>query len=164
MSVSINLGKGAVFPSFFYWCDTHSSRIHGEVFMSPVAVVVDDDPDIRDVIVYMLELAGFVVHVESNGEAGLALVLAVQPDVVLLDWMMPRMSGVEVCETLRTTPAVSSVAIVMLTAKAQEYDVQSGFDAGADDYIVKPFSPKQLVERIQNVLSVTENRKKSRKS
>jgi CheY-like chemotaxis protein len=85
--------------------------IHVEAFVSPVAVVVDDDPDIPDVIVYMLELAGFVVQVESNSEADLARVIAIQPDVVWLDWKMPRMSGVEVCGTLRATPALSSVAV-----------------------------------------------------
>jgi two-component system phosphate regulon response regulator PhoB len=120
---------------------------------SPIALVVDDDPDIRDVIAYMLELAGFDVHWESNGEAGLALALAVRPDVVLLDWMMPRMSGVEVCSALRANTDLASVAVIMLTARAQEVDVRRGFDAGADDYIVKPFSPKDLVNRVQSVLA-----------
>ncbi len=119
----------------------------------PVALVVDDDPDLRDVVVYMLEQVGFEVHLESDGEAGLKLAMAVKPDVVLLDWMMPRMSGVEVCRSLRANPDFNSIAVVLLTAKAQGTDVQLGFDAGADDYIVKPFRPRELINRVQVVLA-----------
>jgi DNA-binding response OmpR family regulator len=119
----------------------------------PVAVVVDDDPDIRGVVVYMLERIGFDVHLESDGQAGLKLAIDVRPDVVLLDWMMPGMSGVEVCRSLRAEPDLTSMAVILLTAKAQESDVQRGFDAGADDYIVKPFSPRELINRVQSVLA-----------
>jgi two-component system phosphate regulon response regulator PhoB len=118
----------------------------------PVALVVDDDPDLRGVVVYMLERVGFEVHVESDGEAGLKLAMDVRPDVVLLDWMMPRMSGVEVCRSLRSDPDLMSIAVILLTAKAQQSDVQLGLDAGADDYIVKPFSPRELINRVQGVL------------
>ena len=121
----------------------------------PVALVVDDDPDIRDVVVYMLERVGFDVHLESEGEAGLKVAIDLRPDVVLLDWMMPRMSGVEVCRSIREEPDLSRIAIILLTAKAQESDVQLGFDAGADDYIVKPFKPRDLINRVQNVLERT---------
>ncbi len=121
----------------------------------PVALVVDDDPDIRDVVVYMLERVGFDVHLESEGEAGLKVAIDLRPDVVLLDWMMPRMSGVEVCRSIREEPDLSRIAIILLTAKAQESDVQLGFDAGADDYIVKPFKPRDLINRVQSVLERT---------
>ena len=121
----------------------------------PVALVVDDDPDIRDVVVYMLERVGFDVHLESEGQAGLKAAIDLRPDVVLLDWMMPRMSGVEVCRSIREEPDLSWIAIILLTAKAQESDVQLGFDAGADDYIVKPFKPRDLINRVQSVLERT---------
>ncbi len=118
----------------------------------PVALVVDDDPDIRGVVVYILERAGFVVHCAPDGEAGLIAAMAEPPDLVLLDWMMPGMSGVEVCRALRASDQLGSVVVIMLTAKAQEPDVQLGIDAGADDYIVKPFSPRALVDQVQAVL------------
>jgi DNA-binding response OmpR family regulator len=118
----------------------------------PVALVVDDDADIRSVIVYMLERVGFEVHIESDGETGFKTAVAVKPDVVLLDWMMPRMSGVEVCRALRSQPDLTSVAIILLTAKAQESDVRLGFEAGADDYIVKPFRPREFIDRVQSIL------------
>jgi DNA-binding response OmpR family regulator len=121
----------------------------------PVALVVDDDPDIRDVIAYMLERLGFEVHLEADGEAGLKMAIEVRPDVVLLDWMMPRMSGVEVCRSIRSEPALMSIAIILLTAKAQESDVQLGFDAGADDYVIKPFKPRELINRVQSILART---------
>jgi DNA-binding response OmpR family regulator len=119
----------------------------------PVALVVDDDPDIRGVIVFMLARAGFEVREESDGDAGFKLALDLNPDIVLLDWMMPRMSGVEVCRAIRLEPSLSSVAITLLTARAQEANVQEGFDAGADDYIVKPFNPRDLIDRVQNLLA-----------
>lgn len=121
----------------------------------PVALVVDDDPDIRDVVVYMLERVGFEVHLESDGEAGLKLAIDLRPDVVLLDWMMPCMSGVEVARSIRSDLDLNSISIILLTAKAQEADVQSGFDAGADDYIVKPFKPRELINRVQSALART---------
>jgi DNA-binding response OmpR family regulator len=128
----------------------------------PVALVIDDDPDIRGVVVFMLERVGFEVYVRSDGEAGFKLALEVVPDIVLLDWMMPRMSGVEVCRAIRLEPSLASVAITLLTAKAQESNVQEGFEAGADDYIVKPFKPRELVDRVQNVLSERANVARSR--
>jgi DNA-binding response OmpR family regulator len=118
----------------------------------PSALVVDDDPDIRGVVEYMLEQAGFEVHVESDGEAGFMRARDLRPDVVLLDWMMPRMTGLEVCIALRTHVELDATAVILLTAKAQESDVQLGFAAGADEYIVKPFSPRQMVSQVQAVL------------
>jgi DNA-binding response OmpR family regulator len=121
----------------------------------PIALVVDDDPDIREVIVFMLDRIGFEVHVESDGEAGLARAIELRPDVVLVDWMMPRMSGFEVCRALHSNVNMKSVGVILLTAKAQESDVQTGFAAGADDYIVKPFSPRDLINRVQAVLATS---------
>jgi DNA-binding response OmpR family regulator len=121
----------------------------------PVALVVDDDAVIRSVIDFKLKQAGFEVHEEADGDAGLAAAIDLQPDVVLLDWMMPRMSGVEVCRALRSNAESTEMAIIMLTAKTQVSDVERGFAAGADDYIVKPFSSRELVSRVEAVLART---------
>jgi DNA-binding response OmpR family regulator len=116
-------------------------------------LVVDDDVDMRDVITLKLELAGIQTAAEADGEAGLAAALETRPDVVLLDWMMPKLSGLEVCRRLREAPETASLPIILLTAKAQEADVERGFAAGADDYIVKPFSPRELVSRVNALLA-----------
>jgi DNA-binding response OmpR family regulator len=118
----------------------------------PIALVVDDEPDIRSVITFMLDRSGFEVHEESDGEAGLAAAGALHPNVVLLDWMMPKMNGLEVCRALRRDVDQQSAIVILLTAKAQESDVELGLAAGAQDYILKPFRPKELVERVQNLL------------
>lgn len=118
----------------------------------PVALVVDDEPDIRDVIVFMLDKSGFEVHAESDGEAGLAAAGSLHPDVVLLDWKMPGMNGVEVCRALRQDVDQQSTVVILLTANALEDDIQLAFDAGAQDYILKPFRPAELVERVKDLL------------
>jgi DNA-binding response OmpR family regulator len=119
----------------------------------PVALVVDDEPDIRSVITFLLGRAGFEVYEESNGLAGLAAADRTHPDVVLLDWMMPRMDGIEVCRALRQNADTHSAMVILLTAKAQESDIALGFAAGAQDYIMKPFSPSDLVSRVQTLLA-----------
>ena len=121
--------------------------------MTATVLVVDDDQDIRELVTWKLEAAGFTVHGEPDGEAGLAAALEVRPDLVLLDWMMPRLSGLEVCRALRDDPTTAQVPVILLTAKAQEADIQRGFAAGADDYIVKPFSSRELVSRVDAVLA-----------
>jgi DNA-binding response OmpR family regulator len=119
----------------------------------PVALVVDDEPDIRSVITFLLDRAGFEVHEESNGVAGLAAANETHPDVVLLDWMMPRMDGIEVCRALRRNDCRHPATVILLTAKAQQSDIELGFAAGAQDYIMKPFSPSELVSRVQMLLA-----------
>jgi DNA-binding response OmpR family regulator len=119
----------------------------------PTVLVVEDDPDIRSVIAFKLRNAGFTVSQAADGEAGLAAAVQQCPDVVLLDWMMPHLSGVEVCRAMRENTTLDATRVIMLTAKSQEPDVQRGFAAGADDYIVKPFSPRELVSRVQAVLA-----------
>jgi len=116
-------------------------------------LVVDDDQDIRELVAFKLEQLGFEVHAESDGETGLAAVMQLQPDLVLLDWMMPKLTGVEVCRMLREGSDSSAVPVILLTARAQEADIERGFAAGADDYIVKPFSPRELASRVEAVLS-----------
>ncbi|WP_420450691.1 response regulator transcription factor [Ilumatobacter sp.] len=115
-------------------------------------LVVDDDTDICDLIGFKLESMGHDVVTEHDGEGGLAAARAEKPDVVVLDWMMPRLTGLDVCIALRDDPDLARVPVILLTAKAQEADVQRGFAAGADDYIVKPFSPRELGSRIDALL------------
>ena len=115
-------------------------------------LIVDDDRDICSLVAFKLQQSGHEVLVEHDGEAGLATVLSTPLDVVVLDWMMPRLSGIEVCVALRREPNLERLPVLMLTARAQEGDIQRGFAAGADDYLVKPFSPRELATRIESLL------------
>jgi DNA-binding response OmpR family regulator len=118
-----------------------------------VALVVDDDADWGDVTEFLLERAGFEVHRQPDGAGGLAIARKLHPDLVLLDWMMPHMSGVEVCRALRSDIELASTKIIILSAKFQKDDIDQGYSAGADDYIVKPFKPKDLIDRIEAVMA-----------
>ena len=115
-------------------------------------LVVEDDLDIQDIVVSVLGRAGHEVLVEDNGDAGLAAALSQQPDLVILDWMMPGLSGVEVCRAIRADPGAKQVPILMLTAKAQEADIDQAFAAGADDYMVKPFRGRELSSRVASLM------------
>jgi DNA-binding response OmpR family regulator len=112
-------------------------------------LVVDDDETVRDVVRRYLEVAGFTVDVAGDGAAGLALFAEREPDLVVLDVMMPGINGLEVCRRLRQ---VSQVPIVMLTALGEEENRIAGLQLGADDYVTKPFSPKELALRVASVL------------
>jgi DNA-binding response OmpR family regulator len=118
-------------------------------------LIVDDDPDICALLQFKLESSGYAVVVENDGEAGLAALEQEPVDLMLLDWMMPRMGGLEVCLALRADQRFTQLPVLMLTAKAQEADVQRGLAAGADDYILKPFSPREVASRVAAVLSRT---------
>jgi DNA-binding response OmpR family regulator len=116
-------------------------------------LIADDDPDIRDLVAFKLEQAGFDVTAVDNGLAALSAAEEAPPDLVVLDVMMPGMSGIDVCRQLRQEQDTRALPIILLTARAQEGDVEVGFGAGADDYIVKPFSPRELVSRVEAVLA-----------
>jgi len=116
-------------------------------------LVVDDDPDICALLEFKLSSGGHSVTVEHDGEAALAALEQQPIDLVLLDWMMPRMGGLEVCLAMRTDQRFAHIPVLMLTAKAQEADVQRGLAAGADDYILKPFSPREVAARIDASLA-----------
>ena len=118
-----------------------------------VVLVADDDADIRDLVAFKLEQAGFEVISVEDGQTALELAQARLPTLAVLDVSMPAMSGIEVCQRLRADPATAGMLIIMLTARVQEQDVEGGFSAGADDYVTKPFSPRELVTRIQALLS-----------
>ncbi len=115
-------------------------------------LVVDDEPKIVDVVKSYLENAGYQAHVAFNGRDALEVFGRVHPVLVVLDLMLPDLSGEEVCQKLR---AISRVPIIMLTAKAEEEDILTGLGLGADDYVSKPFSPRQLVARVEAVLRRT---------
>ncbi len=117
-----------------------------------LVLIADDDPDIRELVAFKLGQAGHRVVAVADGEAALAEARAETPDLELLDVMMPRRTGMEVCRELRADPRTGSVPVILLTAKAQEADIEQGFAAGADDYIVKPFSPRELVSRVTTAL------------
>src|SRR6185295_4196423 len=117
----------------------------------PLILVADDDADIRDLVTFKLTQAGHEVHAFDNGEDALADALGDVPDVAVLDVMMPKLSGIDVCSALRADERTARVAVLLLTARAQESDMARGFAAGADDYIVKPFSPRELLMRVTAV-------------
>ena len=117
-----------------------------------VIVVADDDADILDLLSLTLERAGHVVHCARDGEEALELVRRECPDVAVLDVAMPKVDGLELTRLLREDPATSAVRIVLLTARVQERDTDAGLDAGAHEYVRKPFSPQELQERVAALL------------
>jgi DNA-binding response OmpR family regulator len=119
----------------------------------PVVLVADDDEDILSLVAFRLEKAGYAILKASDGEEALALALEQRPDLAVLDVMMPKLTGLEVTERIRAADGdVKNIPIVLLTARVQESDIARGFEAGADDYIKKPFSPQELRARVQAIL------------
>jgi DNA-binding response OmpR family regulator len=119
----------------------------------PRVVIADDDGDIRRLVQITVANAGCDVTVASDGESALQAVRDVLPDLVILDVLMPRMDGWEVAKEIKRDPRTADIPIMFLTSKGQEQDVLEGFDAGGADYVVKPFSPRELQARIRSVLS-----------
>ncbi len=120
--------------------------------MKPSILIVEDDPALVEVLTYNLSSQGFQPAVAGDGESAMVMVEEQQPDLVILDWMLPNLSGIEVCRRIRRRPEGRSLPIIMLTARGEETDRIHGLDSGADDYVVKPFSPSELVARIRAVL------------
>jgi DNA-binding response OmpR family regulator len=118
----------------------------------PLVLAADDDEDILGLVSFRLERAGYTVILARDGEEAFELAVSEQPDLAVLDVMMPKLDGFELTRRLRAEEATSRMPIILLTAKSQEADVQQGFDAGADDYIRKPFSPDELRVRVQAIL------------
>jgi DNA-binding response OmpR family regulator len=115
-------------------------------------LVIEDDPDIVELLRYNLEREGYRVVVATDGERGLTEAGRLQPDLVLLDLMLPGLDGLEVCRRLRSQEPTRGIPLLMLTAKSEESDVVIGLEMGADDYLTKPFSPRELVARIRALL------------
>ncbi len=122
-------------------------------------LVIEDEPDILEVIQYNLAREGYEVLTAVNGEEGLAVVSREAPDLVILDLMLPGMDGVSICRHMREDPVTRDISVIMATAKGEESDVVLGLGVGADDYIIKPFSPRELVARVQAVLRRGQPRK-----
>ena len=120
--------------------------------MAATILVVEDEPAIQELITYGLRQAGHETFCAGNAEQAMKIVNDVLPDLVLLDWMLPGMSGIEFAKMLRQVPRTKNIPIIMLTARTEEGDKVSGLEVGADDYITKPFSPRELVARIKAVL------------
>src|SRR5436853_2022795 len=120
--------------------------------MKPLVLIVEDEAPLVTMLRYNLEREGFAVDAATNGEEALLRIAERKPDAVLLDWMLPLVSGLEVCRQIRRSRATRSVPVIMLTARGEEGDRIRGLDSGADDYVVKPFSPSELVARLRAVI------------
>lgn len=119
---------------------------------APTVLVVEDDPTILQLLEVNFEMEGFIVVRAEDGEQGLAAARETHPDVVVSDVMMPKMSGLELVKALKASPDTRSIPVILLSAKAQGADVRSGLEAGADDYVTKPFEPLDLIDRVNAVL------------
>jgi len=115
-------------------------------------ICIEDEADIQEIIAFNLERAGYQVGLAGDGSEGLLLVQSCQPDLVLLDVMLPGLNGMQVCQKLKSDPTTSDIPIIMLSARSEESDIVKGLTGGADDYITKPFSPAELMARIQVAL------------
>ena len=115
----------------------------------PTVLLVEDEPAQREVLAYNLEAEGFNVQRAANGEEALVLVAESPPDLILLDWMMPHVSGLEVCRRLKMRPETRAIPIIMLSARSEEVDKVRGLETGADDYVIKPYSIIELMARLR---------------
>lgn len=120
--------------------------------MKPTILVVDDEPDVIEILRFNLNGAGFEVTASADGKDALQKARRLKPDLIVLDLMLPEMDGLEVCKYLRRDPTTENIPVLMLTARAGEIDRVLGLEIGADDYVVKPFSPRELVLRIKKLL------------
>ena len=120
--------------------------------MADTILVVEDESAIREMVVFALERAGFSIVAAADDARGQAMIVESAPDLVLLDWMLPGLSGVDFARRLKKEEATRQIPVIMLTARSEEMDKVKGFEVGADDYVTKPFSPRELVARIKAVL------------
>ena len=116
-------------------------------------LIAEDERDIRDLITFTLGFAGYEVVAAANGEEAVTLARQEIPDLVLMDVRMPRMTGYDACRLMKANPDLQDVPVVFLSAKGQETEIQSGLDAGAEEYLLKPFSPAELTNRVKGILS-----------
>ncbi|MGY9037103.1 MAG: phosphate regulon transcriptional regulator PhoB, partial [Rhodobacterales bacterium] len=118
----------------------------------PQILLVEDEPAQREILAYNLESEGFDVRRAENGEEAILLVAEALPDLVILDWMMPLLSGIEVCRQLKTREDTRNIPVIMLSARSEEVDTVRGLETGADDYVVKPYSMRELMARVRTQL------------
>ena len=120
--------------------------------MKPLVLIVEDEPAQVEALRYNLEKKGYRTAVAPDGEEALMLVEEEEPDLVILDWMLPDIAGIEICRQLKTRPKTRTLPVIMLTARGEEDDRVRGLESGADDYVVKPYSPSEMIARVQAVL------------
>ena len=116
-------------------------------------LIAEDERDIRDLIAFTLRFAGHEVFAATNGEEAVELAPKVNPDLILMDVRMPRMTGYEACKVMKTSSELKDIPVVFLSAKGQENEIQQGMDAGAEEYLLKPFAPDQLTTRVKAILA-----------
>ena len=116
-------------------------------------LVAEDERDIRDLISFTLRFAGFEVIVTSNGEEAVSLAVGEHPDLIILDVRMPRMTGYDACRKIKADPLLKDTPVIFLSAKGQEAEIKAGMEAGALEYMLKPFAINQLIERVRNTLA-----------
>lgn len=115
-------------------------------------LLVEDEPAQREMLAYNLEAEGYAVRRAENGEEALLLIDEAAPDLIILDWMMPRVSGIEVCRQVKSRPETRGIPVIMLSARSEEVDAVRGLDTGADDYVVKPYNLAELMARVRGQL------------
>jgi two-component system phosphate regulon response regulator PhoB len=120
--------------------------------MKPLILIIEDEAALVEMLRYNLEAEGFRTASAPDGEEGRLLIEELTPDLVLLDWMLPELSGLELCRRIRRNPNTAAIPVILLTARGEEADRIRGLDTGADDYVTKPFSPSELIARIRAVL------------
>lgn len=118
----------------------------------PQVLLVEDEPAQREVLAYNLEAEGYIVRRAENGEEAMLLVAEQKPDLMILDWMMPLMSGIEVCRQIKTRSETRDIPVIMLSARSEEVDAVRGLETGADDYVIKPYALKELMARVRTQL------------
>jgi DNA-binding response OmpR family regulator len=116
-------------------------------------LIAEDERDIRDLVAFTLRFAGYEVVTAANGEEAVQQASKENPDLILMDVRMPRMTGYEACRILKADPEMKDVPIVFLSAKGQESEIQTGLEAGAEEYLLKPFAPDQLTDRVKSILA-----------
>ncbi|MEW6029130.1 MAG: response regulator [Chloroflexota bacterium] len=116
-------------------------------------LIAEDEPDIRDLVAFTLRFAGYEVVAASNGEEAVELAPRENPDLILMDVRMPRMTGYDACRVMKADPDLKHIPIVFLSAKGQESEIQTGLEAGAEEYLLKPFAPDQLTDRVRAILA-----------
>jgi len=116
-------------------------------------LIAEDERDIRDLVAFTLRFAGYEVVTAANGEEAVALAPKENPDLILMDVRMPRMTGYDACRILKANPEMKDTPVVFLSAKGQESEIQTGLEVGAEEYLLKPFAPDQLTERVRAILA-----------
>ncbi len=119
----------------------------------PKILIAEDEPDIRELVAFTLRFAGYEVVTASNGEEAVQLAVREMPDMALMDVRMPRMTGYDACRAMKANPDLKDMPVVFLSAKGQDSEIATGMAAGAEEYLLKPFAPDQLTERVRAILS-----------